>query len=241
LDPNLINQTKNQLTAKKSGISFYQNKINSTQSQIANLYQSKKLKIAQLNNKLNQLNNKLAAERAELSANENEMKLVKNQFDRQLKMFEDGLVSQTQLQQRNIQYQNTTAKTIATENKIAQTQQEIINTRIEQNSVEQEYSEKINKTEGDRFQSLSQIANSQGEIAKLENQINNYTIRNGMYIITAPQDGQIVQANKFGIGEIVKDGESICVIVPNRIDYAVEIFVKPMDINCRWTICSFCI
>ena len=230
LDPNLIKQTKSQLEAKKSGVNFYQNKINSTQQQIANLLQSKKLKITQLNNKLNQLNNKLNAEKAELSANENEMKLMKNQFDRQLKMYEDGLVSQTQLQQRNIQFQNATAKTITTENKIAQTQQEIINTRIEQNAVEQEYSEKINKTEGERFQSLSQIATSQGEIAKLENQVNNYVIRNGMYIITAPQDGQIVQANKFGIGEIVKEGESISVIVPKQADFAVEMFIRPMDL-----------
>ena len=51
-----------------------------------------------------------------------------------------------------------------------------------------------------------------------------------MYIVTAPQDGQIVQANKSGIGEILKDGESIAVIVPTRIDYAVEMFVHPMDL-----------
>ncbi len=230
LDPNLIGQTQNQIDAKESSISFYQNKISSTKLQIANLIQSKKLKIEQLNNKLSQLNSKLTGEKAELIANNNEVNLLKNQFDRQQKMYSDGLISQTQLQQRNIQYQNILAKKIATENKITQTQQEIINTRIEQKSIEQEYAEKINKTEGERFVGLSQIANTQGDIAKLKNQVNNYTIRNGMYIVTAPQDGQIVQANKFGIGEILKEGESIAVIVPNRIDYAVEMYIKPMDL-----------
>jgi HlyD family secretion protein len=51
-----------------------------------------------------------------------------------------------------------------------------------------------------------------------------------MYIVTAPQDGQIVQANKSGIGEILKDGETITIIVPNRVNYAVEMFVNPMDL-----------
>ncbi|MCX6185415.1 MAG: HlyD family efflux transporter periplasmic adaptor subunit [Bacteroidetes bacterium] len=230
LDPQLIARTKSQLDAKNESILFYQGKINTTNMQIGNLNKSKRLKIVQLSNKLKQLNNKLTSEKAELVANENEVKLLKNQYERQLKMYEEGLVSQTQFQQRNIQFQNATAKKINTENKISQTQQDLINIQIEQNGIEQEYAEKVNKAEGDKFQNLSYIATTQGELAKLQNQVSNYTIRNGMYLITASQDGQIVQANKSGIGEILKEGETILIIVPTRVDYAVEIFVKPMDL-----------
>jgi multidrug resistance efflux pump len=218
------------VNAKKGSIDYYKGKIGTTEMQIGNLAQSKKLKIEQLNNKIGQLNNKLEGEKAELIANQNESKLLKNQYERQLKLYEEDLVSQTQLQQRNIQYQNATSKEITTKNKIAQTQQELINIRIEQNGVEQEYAEKMNKAEGDKFQNLSQIAVTESDVAKLENQVSNYTIRNGMYIVTASQDGQIVQANKSGIGEILKEGETIAVIVPTRVDYAVEMFVEPMDL-----------
>ncbi len=230
LDPNLVGRTQQQVAAKKGTISYYQSKIATAGSQIEAMNSAKNLKIQQLNNKLSQLNNKLNGERAELSATNNEYALAKDQYDRQQKMYDEGLVSQTQLQQRNIAFQNALAKKIMLENKLAQTQQELINTRIEQNSVEQEYMEKISKTEGDRFQSMSQIASGQGDIAKLENQVTNYTIRNGMYIILAPQDGQIVQANKAGIGEILKDGERITVIVPDRVNYAVEMFIRPVDL-----------
>ena len=72
------------------------------------------------------------------------------------------------------------------ENKLAQTLQENTIVKIEQNSVQQEYIEKISKIQGDRYQSLSQIAAGQSDIAKLENQVSNYTIRNRMYIVTAP-------------------------------------------------------
>ena len=51
-----------------------------------------------------------------------------------------------------------------------------------------------------------------------------------MYVITAPQDGQIIQAAKSGIGEILKDGDIISSIVPLRLDYCVETHVKPIDL-----------
>jgi multidrug efflux pump subunit AcrA (membrane-fusion protein) len=230
LDPNLVGRTKQQLEAKKGVIGFYKGKVTTAGTQISALSNAKNLKIDQLNNKLKQLDNKLASERAELQAANNEYTLAKDQYERQLKMFNDGLVSQTQLQQRDLSNQNALAKKVMVENKLAQTQQEVLNVKIEKNSVEQEYSEKISKADGERFQSMSAIASGEGDIAKLENQVMNYTIRNGMYTILAPQDGQIVQAKKSGIGELLKEGERITVIVPTKTDYAVEMFVKPIDL-----------
>lgn len=230
LDPNLVGRTREQLEAKKGTITYYRAKAATADTQIKALFSAQKLKIAQLNNKLKQLDNKLAGERAELLAAENECNLAKDQYERQQKMLQEGLVSQTQLQQRNIAYQNALAKKLTVENKVAQTLQEVLNIRLEQNSVEQEYTEKISKAEGERLLSMGQIANSEGEVAKLENSVANYSIRNGMYILLAPQDGQIVQAKKAGIGEMVKEGERITVIVPTKVNYAVEMFVRPVDL-----------
>ena len=50
-----------------------------------------------------------------------------------------------------------------------------------------------------------------------------------MYYILATQDGQITQLTKAGI-EIVKDAETIGIIVPKKIDYIAEIYVKPVDL-----------
>jgi multidrug resistance efflux pump len=230
LDPNLINRTKEQLNAKKGSADFYSQKIGASGNQIQALNSGLKLKIEQLNNKLIQLENKLKGENAELKAVNNEFKIAQEQYDRQQKMFQEGLVSQTQLEQRNVSFQNALSKKIIVENKIAITQQEISNTRIEQNAVQQDYTEKISKAQAEQFQSQSQIQSINSEMAKLQNQVSNYIIRNGMYFIIATQNGQIAQANKSGIGEILKDGETISLIVPNRMDYAVEMFVRPMDL-----------
>lgn len=230
LDPLIVNRAQKQVDAKKGSIEFYREKIIATNTQIEALKIGKRLKTEQLANKLGQLNNKLLAEKAELEAVQNEYELIKDQFQRQEKMFREGLVSQTQLQQRNIAYQNILSKKITAENKLAQTRQEILNNKLEKNGIEQEYTEKISKAEGERLQSLSQISMSEGDVAKLENSVANYSIRNQMYIIVAPQDGQIVQAKKSGIGEILKDGDHIAIIVPKRINYAVEMYVRPVDL-----------
>lgn len=230
LDPNLINRTKEQLTAKKEGVDFYKSKVVSYDAQITALEKGRTLKLIHLENKLLQLNNKLQGLEAEYNASVNEYNLSKNQFERQEKMFQEGLVSQTKLQERNVKLQNNYSKMISLENKISEAKQEIINNKVEQNSAQQEYTEKISKVESERFQSLSQISTAEGEVAKLENKLSNYIIRNGMYVILAPQNGQVVQAKSAGIGEVIIEGERIITIVPRDAQLAVEMYVRPIDL-----------
>jgi multidrug efflux pump subunit AcrA (membrane-fusion protein) len=218
------------LLVKKGVREYYNAKISTTENQIAAITAAKDLKLNQIKIKIAQLQNKLKAEQAELTAVNNELKIAQDQLNRQNKMYEEGLVSLTQLQQRNVSYQNALAKKTSAENKLAQTQQEITAQNIEQNAVIQEYTEKLSKTEGDRFQSMGQVAGSTGDIAKLENQVATYKVRKGLYYILATQDGQITQLTKAGIGEIVKDAETIGIIVPKKIDYIAEIYVKPVDL-----------
>lgn len=230
MDPLLLSRTENQVEAKKGVRDFYEAKIGTTDAQLDALNSSRELKLQQLKVKIQQLNNKLAAEEAELKAANNELNLSADQYERQQKMYDEGLVSLTQFQQRSVSYQNALAKKTAAENKLAQTRQEVITVTIEQNATVQDYTEKLSKIQGERFTSMGQIESSTGEIAKLENQMSNYKIRQGLYYVLASQDGQIVQLTKSGIGEILKDGESIGSIVPLNVDYAVEIYIKPVDL-----------
>ncbi len=230
LDPNLMNRTGEQLDAKQLSVEYYKNKVNATQTQIGALGNNRLLKQSQLENKLMQLKLKLQSDSMDNIAANNDYSIASLQFKRQRTMFDSGLVSQTQLEQRNQAFQNALAKKISAENKIGSTRQDLTIARIEMDAINQDYVEKVSKAQGDQFQSLSQIAGGQGDVAKLQNQYSNYNIRSGMYFITAPQAGQIAKAKKAGLGEIIKDGEMLVEIVPNKIDYAVELFVEPMDL-----------
>jgi multidrug resistance efflux pump len=230
LDPKLLDRTQEQITAKQQGMDYYRSKAGATGTQITAMTSGLQLKLSQLENKVRQLYIKLEADSVEAAAANNDFRIAQQQYNRQRQMFDSGLVSLTQLEQRNQTFQNATAKRISAENKYLGTRQELGIVRLEMSAVRQEYNEKVAKAEGDRFQAMSEIATGEGEVAKLQNQYSSYSIRNGLYFIIAPQDGQIVQAKKAGIGEIVKEGEMLINIVPDNIQYAVEMFVRPVDL-----------
>ena len=230
LDPNLVNRTGQQIGAKQMSVEYYKNKVAATQNQIGAIGNNRTLKQSQLENKITQLQLKQQSDSVDVIAAVNDFVIVSKQYKRQQNMYDSGLVSLTQLEQRNMALQNANAKKISAENKLANTRQDLLIAKTEKNAINQDYLEKFSKAQGEQFQSMSQIAGGQGDVAKLENQYSNYSIRKGMYFITAPQNGQITKAKKAGIGEIIKDGEMLVEIVPDNLDYAVELFVSPMDL-----------
>lgn len=230
LDPALLQRTREQLDAKKTAVSSYKSKVGTVGQQIEALQQARELKIKELTNKLSQQLLKIQGDSNDLQAATNDLSIKTEQFKRQKALYDAGLASLVQLEQRNQAVQDATAKKTSATVKLANAQQEYLRLKLELNGEQQQYMEKISKAEGDRFQSLSQIATSEGEISKLENQYMNYNIRSGQYYVKAPQDGQVVQARKSGLNEIVKEGEKLVEIVPTNQQYAVELFVKPVDL-----------
>lgn len=229
-DPNIIDRTSEQLEAKQQNISYNKNKIATTQSQMGAIDNNRDIKQKQLQNKIVQLFLKQQSDSAEASAVTTDLGISEKQYKRQQILYDSGLVSLTQLEQRSLAFQNAKAKKIMAENKLANTRQELQNAMIEANAITQDFIEKLSKVQGDQFSALSQIATGQGELAKLKNLFATYNIRRGMYFIVAPQSGQITKAKKAGIGEMIKDGEMLVEIVPDKVDYAVELFVNPMDL-----------
>lgn len=230
LDPDLLARTKEQLAGKQLAVEYYKSKVDVTEKQIGAINTGLQLKMNQLANKLKQLDLKVQSDSAEFIAATNDFNISTKQFNRQKSMYDSGLVSLTQLEIRNQQYQNALAKKISAENKLANSKQDLNITRIEMSALQQENTEKVAKAQGEQFQSLTQIASGSADIAKLQNQYASYNIRNGMYYVLASQSGQIIKAQIAGIGEFVKDGEMIAEIVPDKIQYAVELFVEPLDL-----------
>ena len=230
LDPDLLERTKEQLAGKQLSVEYYKSKVGVTDQQIGAINTGLQLKLNQLMNKLNQLKLKVQSDSAESAAANNDYSIGTKQYTRQKAMYDSGLVSLTQLEVRNQQFQNAIAKKISAENRLANSKQDLTITKIEMSAMQQENVEKVAKAQGDQFQALTQIASGQADVAKLENQYASYNIRNGMYYLLASQSGQIIKAQKAGIGEFVKDGDMIAEIVPDKIQYAVEMFVQPLDL-----------
>lgn len=229
-DPNLLNRTNEQIIAKENAVSSYSNKINSLTTQINALLYGQQLKIADLENKIQQQKMKIFSDSLELVAAKNDLSIKSLQFNRQKIMYDSGLVSLVQLETRNQSYQEAIAKKTTSEIKFQNAKQEHKRLQIDLSGEMQGYNEKIAKVQGDIFESKSNQSSTQGEVSKLKNTYSNYNIRAGLYVIIAPINGQITKAKKAGKGEMIKEGEMIVEIVPDSIQYAVEMFVNPVDL-----------
>jgi len=230
LDPDLLKRTEEQIAAKEASINFYHEKVSAIQNQLQALQQSRDLKLQHIQNKIKQAVLYVQSDSMAYEASKTEIKIAKDQFKRQEELYQNGLKSLTELEQRKQQLQNATAKLTQTENKFSNAKNDLLNLYIELGQTDRDYFEKISKAQGDKFYTLTETTNGAGDIAKLKNLYANYIIRNDFYYILAPQDGQITTTITAGIGEVVKEGEMMVKIVPQQYQLAVEMFVKPLDL-----------
>jgi multidrug efflux pump subunit AcrA (membrane-fusion protein) len=230
LDPELLKRTQQQIVAKEQSIEGYKNKAATTQKQAGALGEGRALKLQSLDNKLSQQKLKVASDSADLIAVINELSVYNRQIESARFMLDSGVISLVDFEKRKVNFQTAGAKRISSENKYLQSKQELTNLSIEKNSTIQDYTDKISKTEGEKFSALSNAASTEADVAKLQNLYANYDARNQLYYIIAPQHGQVIKAKKAGLNEILKEGEMIVEIVPSVIQYAVELFVNPMDL-----------
>jgi len=229
-DPNLVDNTKEQVDAKKMALESYGDKVSSLETQAQSLGTERQLKLQQAQNKIKQAQLKIKSDSMDLEAVKTQLRITKTQFDRSTALNKEGLKPLTDVEQKRLKLQEAEAYIITQENKLLSSKNELINARVEINRITAEYSEKISKSRSDKFTALSTQYDTKAQVNKLQNQYVNYNIRNGLYYITAPQDGYVNRALLAGLGETIKEGTAIVSIMPAAYDIAVETYVDPIDL-----------
>ncbi|KAF2336921.1 HlyD family secretion protein [Flavobacterium daemonense] len=230
LDPNLVGNTKQQVDAKKMAVESYGDKVNSLEVQAKSLSTERELKLQQAQNKIRQSQLKIKSDSMDLEAVKTQLRIAKTQFDRSTALNKEGLKPMTDVEQKRLKLQESEAYIITQQNKLLSSKNELINAKVEINRIIAEYSEKISKSNSDKFTALSTQYDTEAQVNKLQNQYVNYSLRNGLYYITAPQSGYVNRALLAGLGETIKEGTPIVSIMPSSYDIAVETYVDPIDL-----------
>lgn len=228
-DPNLLDNTARQITAKEEAIRAYMDKVKALEMQLKALREGLQAKLNQAYNKLEQAKLKLSIDSNEYMNARVNLDVSNAQAKRFEELYKDGLKSLTELEGRRLKQQEAINKYNASVNKLSITQQEINNAKIEIANITAEYNDKIAKAEAEQFSTLSAAYDAKSTVAKMRSQLNTYTKRQSYYFITAPQDCYIVQAIKLGIGEIIKDGTPLVTIVPAHYQVASTLYISPRD------------
>ena len=230
MDPNLVQNTKNQMNAKQQSLESYESKVVTLASQIDAIEQEKVLKLEQAQNKIRQSYLKIKSDSMDLVAVKTQLRIANTQYNRSVELNKEGLKPLTDIEEKRLKLQEVEAKIITQENKFLTSKNELINAKVEIGRIKAEYAEKSSKANSDKFTALSSQFDTDAQVNKLKNQYANYRIRNGMYYIKASQDGFVNRALQSGIGETIKEGTPIATIMPAKYDIAVETFVNPIDL-----------
>jgi multidrug resistance efflux pump len=229
-DPNLPQRLNEQLDAKQGTREATEAKIRALNEQIAALQAGLTVKLEAARNKLKQSEFKVKADQADLLASQKNYQIALDRLDRFEKGYKNGLFSLTDLESRRLKVQEDQAKVVSQENKLNVAQQELINARLELTTINADFREKLAKAQSDRSSAVSYLAEAGGEVAKLRNKISSVDVRRGLYVVRAPQDGYVVRSFKAGIGETIKEGESIATLQPANPAVAIELYVRAMDV-----------
>lgn len=229
-DPNLLDRTQLQIKAKEQKVESYLEKVRALDRQIDALIETRRLKLEQAQNKLEQAYLKFTADSIKLDAATSDFETRKTQFERFQELLDIGLKSKTDFENYRQKFAETNAKFIGAQQDLKTSENKILNAKIELNRIDNEFKDKISKSQSEKAATLASLYESEAEVTKLQNEFSNYTVRQGYYYITAPQKGFITQATKTGIGEIIKENESLLSIMPADYSLAAEVYFQPLDV-----------
>ena len=229
-DPELPVRLQEQLSAKQGSEKAALQKMTATEAQISALSRGLELQLVTAENKVKQSINYVKSDSADLEAVRQFYKTSQERLKRYEQGYKDGLFSLTDIETRRLNVQNDNAKLIAQENKLNSAMQALLNAEIELDNIRVKYQESLAKAQSDMGTALSGQATAKGDIAKLRNEIANIDFRRGLYVVRAPQDGYVIKTLKAGIGENIKDGESVATLQPKQPVVAAEIYINAMDV-----------
>ncbi len=229
-DPQLVDRMGNQVQAKQGSITSYTGKVTALDNQMAAMQRELDNKIQQTRTKIRQTRLKMQSDSIDFERVKLDMTVAERQLSGTQALYDKGLKSLSELEEKRLKIQETRAKLVSSENKFLSSRNDLSLYETDLVLAKNEFANKIAKTQSDRFSTLSDQYEAKGSVSKLQIERENYARRASFYYITAPQDCYIVQAMKPGLGEIIKEGDPLVSIQPADYQLAVEMYVRPLDL-----------
>ena len=229
-DPNLLDRMAEQVKAKESAIQNMNKKLLAMDEYIQSLKEGMELSITKARNKIIQANHKRSADSADLSAAKTDYEVANDRYLRNNELYKKELISRNSLESYKLKIQEASAKLNSARNKFSISTNELKNVEVELNSVKTEYQGKIAKAISEKNEASYGLNNVEAELSKLKTEQKSTEIRNSNYYVHAHQSGYVVKAYKSGVGEIIKEGEAILSILPDKHTLATELYINATDV-----------
>ncbi|MDA9778092.1 HlyD family secretion protein [Rubripirellula sp.] len=253
IDPFYLTRLESQLTASESQLeaaeallAASQNNrvaaqavVSSLQSQV-NAYESVKDQvIAAADAMVSAAISKVEAERQQLAENDAVLEQVLADFERQEMLYNEKISSQLKFQEAERDLKQSRAKVAKSIAYVEAAESELDSKRSERLAkaqkaqVDIEYATaQLRKATGDVAKAESEVAKARTELSKAEKELlemQTKVSRQSNQTLLAPFDGFLTQISPNQSSQMLKEGDPICVIVPDTADRAVQVWLDGND------------
>jgi len=236
IDPDLLHRLEQEKSALAGKLTAYEDKVKSSQSQIANLVATRDLAVAAASFRVETSRQKVRSADEMLTAAQVALVAAEAQYQRHENLLADGIVSRRQFEVAQRDYEQALtgvnraqAECAAAEADFRAAEQELERAR----AIQQAAIDSANASLGD---ARGQAEDARANLARIEVQLS----RQRSQRVTAPRDGTVLRLIANQGGEIVKAGDALLTLVPEIADRAVEVWIDGNDAplvnpgaNCR--------
>lgn len=253
LDANYLGRLKDQLAQANDKVAFARNELQATEKQREAAEEIVRSYERQVDVMISARDSTIAAAdefvKAAVAKYESELQKVveveallaqdEADFNRQSRLFEDKVVSEQKLQQAEQKYKSAKAKVEVAKRNIDAAKSEYEGKQKERDAKAQEAQAKIDQVRAYLDKARQDVSKVDSDIAKAEK---GYTEsekelidteikvdRQENQLVRAPRSGFILRLMAATDGQLVKEGDPLCVIVPDTADRAVQVWVKGVD------------
>lgn len=183
---------------------------------------------------------KVIAEQQHLAEQQAALAQIEADYQRQKTLYEERIVSQLKYQEAERKYKEAVAK-------VAKHEAYVQAAKDEQTAKEREREAKAQKAQVDvdyatamYRKAVADVAKAEGDVAKAQSEWNKAekemldlqvkVSQQESRLVTAPFDGFIMQIAANQGGQMLKEGDPLCVMVPDTTDRAVQLWVRGNDV-----------
>lgn len=253
VDPMLMTRLEDQLTASNSQVSAMEkivaaNRRNleaahtivlSFESQLRAYESVKDQILASADAAIAGAKNKIEAEQQQLEENRAALTQAEADYERQKQLFEEKIVSEGKFQLAERKYLEATAKVAKADAYVESARNDLEGKQRDRDAKEQKAlvdiqyaTASLRKATGDVAKADSDIAKAQSELNKSQKdllEMQTKVSRQQSQVIIAPFDGFLTKITPNQGSQILKEGDTLCVIVPDTADRAVQVWLDGND------------
>ena len=160
-------------------------------------------------------------------------------YQRQKQLYEEKIASQLKFQEAERKYKEGEAKIAKHQAYVQGAKDELTGKQRDRDAKAQKAQVDIDYAKALFGKSKGDVAKAEGDVAKAESELNKAEkellemqmklSRQETQVVAAPFDGFIVQITPNQGGQMVKEGDMLCVIVPDTTDRAVQLWLDGND------------